>query len=179
MKFKRLSGCLNKGGTYMKVSAAIKKTRAYFKKQGIDIEIDEPGEFGYKWTFTHNGRVGSFGANGVHATDPNVLDADACLFHVRGINDHSCSYTDYHAGSYRDNLTQVLHSLLPPPPKYPAGSLIRGKSNKRATRCGYAGKVGLVMQAQGGSYLKVAWNGEPKPSYGWPSIPERDIERVS
>ena len=120
----------------MKVSAAIKKTRAYFKKQGIDIEIDEPGEYGYKWTFIHN-------------------------------------------GSYRDNLTQVLHSLLPPPPKYPAGSLIRGKANKRATRCGYAGKVGLVMKADGGSYLNVAWNGEPKPARGWPCVPERDIERVS
>ena len=163
----------------MKVSAAIKKTRAYFKKQGIDIEIDEPGEYGYKWTFIHNGRVGSFAANGVDARDPNVGDAETCLFHTRGINDHSCSYTDYHAGSYRDNLTQVLHSLLPPPPKYPAGSLIRGKANKRATRCGYAGKVGLVMKADGGSYLNVAWNGEPKPARGWPCVPERDIERVS
>ena len=163
----------------MKVSAAIKKTRAYFKKQGIDIEIVEPGEHGYKWTFIHNNRVASFAANGVDARDPNVGDAQACLFHIRGINDHSCSYTDYHAGSYRDNLTQVLHSLLPPPPKYPAGSLVRGKANKRATRCGYAGKVGLVMKADGGSYLSVAWNGEPKPARGWPCVPERDMERVS
>ena len=164
----------------MKVSAALKKTRAYFKKQGIDIEISDPRETGgWQWSFEHNGTVGSFGVNGVAISDPNVLDGHCTLFHIRSVGDVSDPYTDYHAGSYRDNLTQVLHSLLPPPPKYPAGSLIRGKANKRATRCGYAGKVGLVMKADGGSYLHVAWTGEPKPTYGWPCVPQRDIERVS
>ena len=160
----------------MKVSAALKKTRAHFKKQGIDIEISDPRETGgWQWSFVHDGTVGSFGVNGMAISDPNVLD----LFHVRSANDFSDPHTDYYAGSFRDNLTQVLHSLLPPPAKYPAGSLIRGKGNKRATRCGYAGKVGLVMAAASGSYLSVAWTGEPKPRYGWPAIPSRDIERVS
>ena len=164
----------------MKVSSALKKTRAYFKKLGVDIEISDPRETGgWQWSFEHNGTVGSFGVNGVAISDPNVLDGHCTLFHVRSVGDVSDPYTDYHAGSYRDNLTQVLHSLLPPPPKYPAGSLVRGKANKRATRCGYAGKVGLVMKADGGSYLSIAWTGEPKPRYGWPCIPQRDIERVS
>ena len=164
----------------MKVSAALKKTRAHFKKQGIDIEISDPRETGgWQWSFVHDGTVGSFGVNGMTICDPHVLDGDCTLFHVRSANDFSDPHTDYYAGSFRDNLTQVLHSLLPPPAKYPAGSLIRGKDNKRATRCGYAGKVGLVMAAASGSYLSVAWTGEPKPRYGWPAIPSRDIERVS
>jgi hypothetical protein len=37
----------------------------------------------------------------------------------------------------------------------------------------------LVVEAAAGSYVKVAWNGEPKPRYGWTSISHRDIERVS
>ena len=164
----------------MKVSAALKKTRAYFKKQGIDIEISDPRDIGgWKWSFEHNGSIGAFGVNGMAICDPHVLDGDCSLFHVRSVGDVSDPMTDYYAGSFRDNLTQVLHSLLPPPPKYPAGSLIRGKGNKRATRCGDAGKGGLVMAATGGSYLSIAWTGEPKPRYGWPCIPQRDIERVS
>ena len=164
----------------MKISSALKKTRAYFKKQGIDIEISDPRETGgWQWSFEHNGTVGSFGVNGVAISDPDVLDGHCTLFHIRSVGDVSDPYTDYHAGSYRENLTQVLHILLPPPSKYPAGSLVRGKANKRATRCGYAGKVGLVMKADGGSYLHVAWTGEPKPTYGWPCVPQRDIERVS
>ena len=164
----------------MKVSAALKKTRAYFKKLGVDIEISDPREIGgWKWSFEHNGTVGSFGVNGMTVCDPHVLDGDCTLFHVRSVGDISDPMTDYYAGSFRDNLTQVLHSLLPPPPKYPAGSLVRGKANKRAIRMGYAGKVGLVMTAAGGSYINVAWNGEPKPARGWPCVPQRDIERVS
>jgi hypothetical protein len=74
--------------------------------------------------------------------------------------------TDYHAGSFRDNITQVCESLLPPPPKFPVGSLVRGKQNKRAIRQGYAGKVGLVMPNRG----------EDQPKWGWQTFPERDLE---
>ena len=157
----------------MKVRNAIKKVKSHFKKQGIDIEVTN---LSGRWSFQHNGYVGSFLANGVSANDPNALDASACNFHVRGVNDHSCLYSDYHAGSFRDNITQVCESLLPSPPKYPVGSLVRGKQNKRAMRQGYAGRVGLVMTAASGDYARIAWTGETQPRWGWPSYPTRDLE---
>ena len=111
--------------------------------------------------------------------DEDQLDADAHDFHVRAANDHSDLMTDYHAGSFRDNITQVCESLLPPAPKFPAGSLVRGKQNKRAIRQGYAGKVGLVVPNLGSRYAKVAWVGESQPMWGWATYPERDLELAS
>ena len=158
----------------MKVRNAIKKVKSHFAKQGIDIEVQIVGG---RWTFEHNGYVGSFFGNGVCADDPDALDATAINFHVRGVNDHSCLYSDYHAGSFRDNITQVCESLLPSPPKFVAGSLVRGKQNKRAMRQGYAGRVGLVMPEGGNGYVRVAWTGATPNHRGiWPTYPERDLE---
>ena len=170
----------------MKVRNAIKKVKSHFKKQGIDIQINSPSQGGdYKWSFQHEGYVGSFSANGVHGWYPESLGAQASLFHVRAVNDHSDSYTDYHAGSFRDNITQVCESLLPSPPKYPAGSLVRGKDNKRAQRHGFAGKIGLVTKSTGVNSVYVQWNGAETnketgySSYYTPSYCERDLERIS
>jgi len=160
----------------MKVRNAIKKVKSHFKKQGIDIDVQIVG---HRWSFQHDGYVGSFLPNGASTSDPNALDADACNFHVRGVNDVSCLFSDYHAGSFRDNITQVCESLLPSPPKYPVGSLVRGKDNKRATRQGYAGRVGLVMEANAGDFARIAWTGETQPRYGWPTYPTRDLEAAS
>ena len=159
----------------MKVRNAIKKVKSHFAKQGIDIEVQIVGG---RWTFEHNGYVGSFFGNGVRADDPDALDATAINFHVRGVNDHSCLYSDYHAGSFRDNITQVCESLLPSPAKYPVGSLVRGRNNKRATRQGYAGLVGLVTKAGSGGYIFVDGVGKGPPRIGtYPvSYPERDLE---
>ena len=156
----------------MKVRNAIKKVKSHFKKQGIDIEVKLVS---HRWTFQHDGYVGSFLANGC-GSDDDQMDADAHNFHVRGVNDHSDLMTDYHAGSFRDNITQVCESLLPSPPKYPVGSLVRGKQNKRAIRQGYAGRVGLVMCAAAGDYARIAWTGEAQPRWGWPTYPTRDLE---
>ncbi len=158
----------------MKVRNAIKKVKSHFKKQGIDIEVKIVG---HRWTFVHDGYVGSFLPNGACVTDPDALDAEACNFHVRGVNDVSCLYSDYHAGSFRDNITQVCESLLPSPPKFVAGTLVRGKQNKRAIRNNYAGRVGLVMPDGGNGFVRVAWTGATPNSYGgWPTYPERDLE---
>ena len=144
----------------MKVRNALKKVKSHFKKQGIDIVINHPEQHGsYKWSFEHDGYVGSFSVNGMHGTDPDALDGDATLFHVRRENDHSDLYTDYHAGSFRDNITQVCESLLASPPKYPVGTLVRGRQNKRAKRFSFNGKVGLVMSTSDG-YCEVQWVGE-------------------
>ena len=156
----------------MKVRNAIKKVKSHFAKQGIEIDVQLVG---HRWTFVHDGYVGSFLANG-RCSDEDQMDADAHNFHVRGVNDHSDLMTDYHAGSFRDNITPVCESLLPSPPKYPVGSLVRGKQNKRAMRQGYAGRVGLVMEAKAGDYARIAWTGEVQPRWGWPTYPTRDLE---
>ena len=161
----------------MKVAAVIKKIKTHSKKQGIDIEVTNDSG---RWSFEYNGYVGSFLANGRSANDPQALEASACNFHVRGVNDHSCLYSDYHAGSFRDNATQMIHSILPPAPKFTPGQLVRGKDNKRATRQGYAGLTGLVTDTGAGGYTIVEWIGPnaPKTTYKV-SYPERDLVLVS
>ena len=161
----------------MKVRNAIKKVKSHFKKQGINIEISSPQKGGYhKWSFQHGDYVGSFSVNGYHGYDPAALDGDAISFHVRRSDDHSDSMTDYFAGSYRSNITQVCEALLPSPPKYPIGSLVRGKQTKRAERFGFAGKVGLVMSARSNSSITINWIGDEKPHYGYQSFSSRDLE---
>ena len=160
----------------MKVRNAIKKVKSHFAKQGIDIEVQLTG---HRWTFEHNGYVGSFLANGV-CTGEDEMDADAHNFHVRAVNDHSDLMTDYHAGSFRDNITQVCESLLPSPPKFSPGALVRGRNNKRATRLGFAGLVGLVTDTGHGGYCIVDWIGSSAPKQAYKvSYSERDLELAS
>ena len=160
----------------MKVRNAIKKVKSHFKKQGIDIQISSPSQGGsYKWSFQHEGYVGSFSANGCRGWDSEALDADASLFHVRRFDDHSDSMTDYFAGYFRDNITQVCESLLPSPSKYKPGNLVRGKTTKRAQRWGFSGKVGLITKCASGQ-ATVLWHGAEKHSS---YLSERDLELVS
>ena len=92
----------------------------------------------------------------------------------------SFQHKDY-VGSFRDNATQMIESLLPKPPKFKVGQLVKGKSNKRAIRQGYAGKVGLVMAEGGCGFARIAWIGDNAHSkrFGWPTFPERDLELAS
>jgi hypothetical protein len=78
----------------MKVKAAIKKVKTYFAKQNIDIDVRLVG---HRWTFVHNGYVGSFLANG-GIDNEDQMDREAHNFHVRRENDHSDLMTDHHAG---------------------------------------------------------------------------------
>ena len=158
----------------MKVGKAIKKIEKYL---GVKVEYS-----GNRYTFQYENEVGSFLANG-HAggMGADAMEADACNWHRRRVGDESCLYSDYYAGSFRDNLTQLLHSMKPPPAKFPVGSLVRGKQNKRATRQGYAGLVGLVMPdsagSRGGGYVKVRWTGMVHAgTHGGTTYPERDLE---
>lgn len=158
----------------MKVGKAIKKIEKYL---GVEVQYD-----GCRYWFQYENEVGSFLANGHRGgMDADAMEADACNWHRRRVNDHSDMMTDYHAGSFRDNLTQLLHSMKPPPPKFPAGSLVRGKQTKRAIRQGYAGRVGLVMPDGGNGYARIRWSGVGSDylhahSGHWPSYPERDLE---
>jgi len=161
----------------MKIRNAIKKVESHFKKQGINIAISSPQKGGYhKWSFQHGDYVGSFSVNGYRGYDPEALDGDACGFHVRRFNDVSDIQSDYFAGWFRDNISQICEALLPSPPKYPVGSLVRGKQTKRAQRHGFDGKVGLVMSARSGANITVNWLGDEKPNYGYQSFSSRDLE---
>ena len=145
----------------MKAINAIKKVKSHFKKFGIDIQIYPPRAGGsYKWTFQHGDNVGSFSPNG----------------------HNGYSESDYFAGSFRKNISQVCESLLSTPPKYTAGQLVRGKQTKRAIRHGIAGRVGLVVPTIGGgsnSNITVSWLNREKPSYGWLSHSALDLELAS
>ena len=163
----------------MKVKAVIKKIKTHFKKQGIDIDVEYSGT---RWSFEYNNYVGSFLANGATASDATAqLEADACNFHVRRCDDHSDLHSDYFAGSFRDNATQMIQSILPPPAKFKPGQLVQGKDNKRANRRGYAGLTGLVTDSGSGGYVFVEWMGAcaPKKTTYKVSYPERDLVLVS
>ena len=102
------------------------------------------------------------------------------------MNQESDPHTDYFPGTYWDNATLLIDRLVPPPPKFTPGSLVRGKvENKRANRHGYAGKIALVTKASG-KYMSLqfvsdeAWDSGPGPTV-WNSMsyPVRDFELVS
>jgi len=94
---------------------------------------------------------------------------------IRRAGDEDDPYTDYCAGYFVENVTQMIHACKPPEPKYKPGQLVRGKSTRRARRWRFAGKVGLVTNTGSGQAI-VLWNGE-KPNRSW--ISERDLELVS
>ena len=154
----------------MELNKAIKKIEKY-----LGVKVDQPDEVDGRGRFyvDVDGYVGSFLASKKWGTEDEY---EASNWHVRHANDHSDSQSDYFAGSYRDNCSQWLHALKAPEPKFPVGCLVQGKDNKRATRQGYAGKVGLVMAT--GSYPTVHWTGEEPNRYN-NSYPERDLIRVS
>ena len=152
----------------MKVGKAIKKIEKYL---GVKVQYD-----GCRYWFQYENEVGSFLPNGHRGgMDADAMEADACNWHRRRVNDHSDMMTDYHAGSFRDNLTQLLHSMKPPPCKFKAGQLVRGKQSKRAQRWGFAGLTGMVTKEASDSVC-IDWIGiDRTDSY----IATRDLELVS
>ncbi len=166
----------------MEVSKAIKKIEKYL---GVKVTKDEHGvntKYHAKYYFTYGNYVGSFLTQQAYGEDADGNygpkdEAYAHNWHIRRSNDHSDLMTDYFAGSFRDNCTQMLHSLKPPPAKFNVGDLVRGKQNKRAIRQGYAGKTALVVKSGGGGYINIDFLGQPKQAYN--SFPERDFEVVA
>lgn len=126
----------------MKLESAIKK----IEKRLPDVPVfgitgPRPGAakrgLQNKYSFCYNGKVATFYSD---------HDGHARGFHIRRADDHSDSMTDYFAGSFYDNCTQMLNVLDPPGPKFPIGSLVKGKNNKRADRHGMVGRIGLVTK---------------------------------
>jgi hypothetical protein len=161
----------------MKLEKAIKKIE---KALGVKVECPTDGRGRYY--FQHGNKIGSFLSQAVYGTredgtyGPIEGEWEACNWHVRREGDVSDPHTDYFAGYFLDNCSQLVRTLKPPTPKYSIGCLVRGKQNKRATRQGYAGKTGMVIQA--GEYMKIQWL-DYKPGYDYLTYPQRDLELVS
>ena len=157
----------------MKLKAAIKKieTRAKVVDRKVDITQND---------YHNNGQVKVY----VRFEDSNQLlsfwtNSDGTISAPHTVRDglKSDPHTDYFPGTFWDNLTQALNTIVPLPPKYSVGSLVRFKDNKRNNRWKLAGKVALVMQAESGGNYKVQYNGS-EDRYN-PFYSERDLELVS
>tara|TARA_Y100000289_G_scaffold9644_1_gene8785 strand:- start:2369 stop:2851 length:483 start_codon:yes stop_codon:yes gene_type:complete len=159
----------------MKYESFMRKLK---KRLGSDIEVTTGKPPSERWTsrkewLVHGDTVASW-----HVND----DKSVSLFHTCPAGLESDPHTDYYPGTFWSNATQLIDRLAPPPPKYPAGSLVIGKQNKRAQRQGYAGAVGLVTSASD-KYIKINFIGKDVGllnSAGWRGMhfPERDFELV-
>ena len=141
----------------MKLESVIKKIKK--RMPGVTVHTD-----GRKHWFAYEGKIASFYACEYRGTSN---------FHIRREDDHSDSMTDYFAGSFYDNATQMINTLCPPPPKFPVGTLVKGKDNKRANRFGMAGRVGLVITIGAyGQYIMLMSDTGLEENYSY----ERDLE---
>ena len=163
----------------MRVEKAIKKIE---KELGVKVEkLYENAQYHAKYAFRYEDRIYTFLTQQAYGEDENgnygKLDyAEAMNWHTQQMDDVSDPMTDYFAGYFLDNCTQLIRSCKPPEPKYPIGCLVRGKQNKRAIRQGYAGKTGMVIDA--GEYMKIKWL-DHKVAYEYMTYPQRDMELVS
>jgi len=159
----------------MKLQAAIKKIKNRAKVVGLDVDIQEhkrSHDSLFSIRFENSNQVISFYNQRNGADDVNLIK-------VTRDGDYSDPQSDYFAGSFVDNITQALNWVAPLPAKYPVGSLVRFKGNKRNDRARLAGKIGLVIEAQsGGTYKINVIENRSSPRYD-PYYSERDLEKVS
>ena len=146
---------------------AVKKVE---KALGVKVE-----KMGHRWGCVYDGQVISW------LVQPSWEDntkLEAFNWHVRREDDHSDAMVDYFAGYHLDNVSQLIRAVKPPEAKFPIGTLVRGKDNKRANRLGYANRTAIVVDA--GNYMKLSFTdgqtGPGNPSYA--TYPERDFVRV-
>ena len=164
---------MNEGETVMKKAAAIKKIRNRAKLVDRKVVIEENDYHG-------NGQIKVYARfEGSNQTISFWTNSDDSISspHICRDGDVSDSMTDYFAGYHVDNITQALNTVAALPAKYPVGSLVRFKDNKRNGRWKLAGKIALVMQAESGGSYKVQYPGS-EDRYD-PFYSERDLERVS
>ena len=158
----------------MKVGAAIKKIE---KALGVKVHHDGDG----RYSCQYESRILSFIADGDRFSRD---DAEAICLKVRREDDHDCYQMDYHAGYFVENISQLIETVKPAPPKFKVGDLIRFKDNKRSKRYKVAGKFGIVVETLGGRMCTVRVNGlpdsQPQPagmrSGGGFTFYERDME---
>ena len=157
----------------MKLEAALKKIRNRAKKLDRKVDIEQND-------YHNNGQVKVY----VRFEESNQLlsfwtNCDGTISSPHTVRDglKSDPHTDYFPGSFWDNITQALNYIVPLPAKYPVGSLIRFKDNKRMNRSKMAGKIALVIEAASGGSYKVQYDGS-QDRYN-PYYSERDLELVS
>ncbi len=157
----------------MKLEAALKKIRNRAKKLDRKVDIEQND-------YHNNGQVKVY----VRFEESNQLlsfwtNRDGTISSPHTVRDglKSDPHTDYFPGSFWDNITQALNYIVPLPAKYPVGSLIRFKDNKRMNRSKMAGKIALVIEAASGGSYKVQYDGS-QDRYN-PYYSERDLELVS
>ncbi len=121
-------------------------------------------KMGRRWGCVYEGQVISWL---VHPNWEDSTKLEASNWHVRREDDHSDSMVDYFAGYHLDNVSQLIRAVKPPEAKFPVGTLVRGKDNKRATRLGYANRTALVVES--GVHMKLSFTdgktGPGNPSY--------------
>lgn len=161
----------------MKYKSFINKLKKRLGKD-LDISSDTWGVNGRKEWIVYEDTVASWRVEPSDFRDPDS-PRRVCGFHTKGVNQESDPQTDYFPGTYWDNATQLVDRLKSPPPKYPAGSLVRGKDNKRAKRFGYAGKHALVTKAVDARYLTLQFVGSEDSFTYNNCYPTRDFELVS
>ena len=149
----------------MKLESVIKKIQK--RMPGVTIHTEgAAGKGRSKYWFAYEGKIASFSSCEYRG---------ASSFHIRRENDHSDLMTDYYAGSFYDNATQMINTLCPPPPKFPVGTLVKGKNNKRASRLGFAERCGLVTHVNHyGCYMLLMSDTGLEERYSY----ERDLEMV-
>ena len=157
----------------MKLEAALKKIRNRAKAVNRSVDIEQND-------YHNNGQVKVYiqfeGSNQLISFWTN-RDGSISSPHVKRAGDESDPHTDYFPGCFYDNITQVLNSIAPLPAKYPVGSLVRFKDNKRMNRWKLAGKVALVIQAEAGGNYKLQYEGS-EDRYN-PFYAQRDLEMIS
>ena len=157
----------------MKLENALKKVRNRAKILKREAHIEQHD-------YHNNGQVKVYiqfeGSNQLISFWTN-RDGSISSPHVKRAGDESDPHTDYFPGCFYDNITQVLNSIAPLPPKYSVGSLVRFKDNKRNNRWKLAGKVALVIQAEAGGNYKLQYEGVNE-QYN-PFYSQRDLEMIS
>tara|TARA_A100001515_G_scaffold141181_2_gene137820 strand:- start:1619 stop:2053 length:435 start_codon:yes stop_codon:yes gene_type:complete len=144
----------------MKNTSFVKKIKK--RIPGVEIHVAE-NQWRDRCWFQHGNQVCSWYVE---------KDGTARNFHRRREDDHSDMMTDYFAGCFYDNGTQLLNSVAPPPPKFSEGDLVRCKDNKRMNRWSLAGQLAIVKQA---NPLRLEMMNGKNHDY----LSERDLELAS
>ncbi len=169
----------------MKYKSFINKLKKRLGTKDLDITTDEFGANGRREWLIYGDTVARWHVEREDYRDPES-ELRVSSFHTRGVGQESDPCTDYFPGTYWSNATQLIDRLVPPPPKFAPGVLVRGKpENKRAKRLGYADKTALVIKASG-HHMSLQFVGGEDNEWlnrrgGWNgmSYPVRDFELVS
>jgi len=163
----------------MKLQATLKKIQQRAKLVNLEVDIHEEkrrNDSAFSVRFKGVSQSISF-YSGRDYSDGEDNDR-IHLIRVTRDGDVSDPHTDYYAGSFVDNITQALNWVAPLPAKYPVGSLVRFKQNKRNARANLVGEIRLVTEAATGGNYKLLNASKQSQVYS-PYYCERDIERVS